>query len=118
MKKKISFQLPDISLQVKVVVFVAIIFVFFAIPFIRYTTLHQRQSQEDLIARNLLVYLEAFKKNIEAYGQDKWGEITMPTDINLPSLSGSTESDENSLNRFLENIFGTQKKEKKTPTSD
>jgi len=113
MKKKISFQLPDISLQVKVVVFVAIIFVFFAIPFIRYTTLHQRQSQEDLIARNLLVYLEAFKKNIEAYGQDKWGEITMPTDINLPSLSGSTESDENSLNRFLENIFGTQKKEKK-----
>ncbi|NPV38625.1 MAG: PP2C family protein-serine/threonine phosphatase [Brevinematales bacterium] len=111
-RREKGFRWPKVSLQVKVVFFVAFVFVVFAIPFIRYSTLQQKRAQEDLIAKNLRVYLEAFRKNVEEYGRDKWGEVV----VNLPETtilsSSPAESEESAINRFLENIFGTQQKQK------
>ncbi len=112
-KIKGVFRFPRVSLQVKVVLFVAFVFVIFAVPFIRYSAVQQRRAQEDLIARNLLVYLDAFRKNVEGYASDKWGQASTVgvVDVSVtPPLS--SDMDEKGLNRFLENIFGTDKKQK------
>ncbi|MCX7882586.1 MAG: SpoIIE family protein phosphatase [Brevinematales bacterium] len=111
-RRQKAFVWPRVSLQVKVVFFVAGVFLVFAFPFLRYSTLQQKKAQEDLIAKNLRVYLEAFRRNVEEYGRDKWGEVVVSSP-ETPFLSSTTpENEENVLNRFLENIFGTQQKQK------
>ncbi|MFN4216118.1 MAG: SpoIIE family protein phosphatase [Brevinematales bacterium] len=111
-RREKGFNWPRVSLQVKVVFFVGFVFVVFAIPFIRYTALQQKRSQENLIARNLWVYLEAFRKNVEDYGRDKWGEVVVTVSETSLLSPSAVESEENAINRFLENIFGTQQKQK------
>jgi len=111
-KAKRGWIWPRVSLQVKVVLFVLVVFLVFAVPFIQYSTVQQRRSQEDLIARNLRVYLEAFQRNIEEYGRDKWGEVSIVVTDTPLSTPIPQETDENALNRFLENIFGVQQKQK------
>ncbi|URA09362.1 SpoIIE family protein phosphatase [Thermospira aquatica] len=112
-KRKEVFRLFRVSLQVKVVLFVAFVFLVFAVPFIRYNAVQQQKEREDLIARNLSVYLDAFRKNVEGYASDKWGQVSTEgtSDVAL-STTFSRDIDEKGLNSFLENIFGTDKKQK------